>query len=121
MLTLTHSVQLVPREHHAGNTMTTTHLSPLVAGPHATCDSPTTSIMGGSNSELLRPHQQTRGQSNGMWYGSQYRKQQDHDQQLEQYQCRYQHEWPEVRIDDQYQVRKSISVHELRLLGRYPH
>ena len=45
-----------------------------------------------------RPHKQTRRQSNGIWNGSQHRKQQDHDQQHKQNQCSCQHQRPEVSV-----------------------
>ena len=43
-------------------------------------------LMGGSNDGLQ--DQQTHRQSNSIWNGSQHRKEQDHNQQHEQHQCR---------------------------------
>ena len=52
--------------------MATTYPFSLVAGPYATYDSPTTSISWAA----ARPHRHTRRQSNGLWNGSQHRKNQ---------------------------------------------
>ena len=54
-------------------------------------------------------------------YGSQHRKQQDHDQQHEQHQCRYKHERPEVRGSDQFNVPESNPPQGWHLLSRSPH
>ena len=43
---------LFPEEIMEESSMTTRHPTPLVAGPHTTYDSPTTSILGGSSVEL---------------------------------------------------------------------
>ena len=46
------------------------------------------------------------------------RKEQDHDQQHEQYQCRYEHEGPEARGGDQFQVPGSNPVQGWHVLNR---
>ena len=88
MLTLIHPGQLVPREDHAGNTpwpphihllWWTAHMQPTICRRHRS--------YGRRQWWTSRPHQQTRGQSNIIWNGSQHRNEQDHDQQHEQHQC----------------------------------
>ena len=105
-----------------GTAMTNTYSSPSVEGQYAPYDLPTTSILRAAAMANFKKDL-TNGlvDSSGIWNGSQQRKEQDHDQQNEQHQCRYQHERPEVRGDDQFQIPRSKTVQRWHLLSRSPH
>ena len=68
--------------------MTTTHLSPLVVGPYATFDLPATSILWTAAMVNLKTSPTLVGRARA--YGSEVspKKEQYHDQQHEQHQCR---------------------------------
>ena len=94
--------------------------SPLVEGPYATYDL-WHQFYGWQQWSTSRLHQQIHRQSYSIWNRSQHRKDQDHDQQHEQHQCRYLHELPEVRGGDHFQVPGSNPVQRWHLLKRNPH
>ena len=90
MLTLIQTIQLVPREDHAGDTPwpSYVHLHWWKAiMQHMICRRHR--FYGRQQWWTWRPHQQTRRQSSSIWNGCQHRKEQDHDQQHEQHQCWY--------------------------------
>ena len=69
--------------------MTITHSPPSVEGPYATYNLPVTSVLGAATMVNLKTSptdRQQHKQSNGIWNGSQYRKEQAYEQQREQHQ-----------------------------------
>ena len=89
MHTLTHPIQLVA-EKIMQETFHDHHTSISIRG-RPTCNLRFANIdlMGDSNGELQNLTERLAGKSNGTWNGDQRRKEQDHDQQHEQLQCRY--------------------------------